>query len=50
MFYSVSGEIIYKDEQSVAVLCGGVGFRCFTTRNSLARINAAGVKEDTLFT
>ena len=50
MFYSVSGEIIHKDEQSVAVLCGGVGFRCFTTRNSLARINAAGVKEVTLFT
>ncbi len=50
MFYSVSGEIIHKDDQSVAVLCGGVGFRCFTTRNSLARINAAGVKEVTLFT
>ncbi len=50
MFYSVTGEIIHKDEQSVAVLCGGVGFRCFTTRTSLAKINAAGVKEVTLFT
>ena len=50
MFYSLTGKIIHKDEQSVAVLCGGVGFRCFTTRNSLARINAAGVKEVTLFT
>lgn len=50
MFYSLTGEIIHKDDQSVALLCGGVGFKCFTTRTSLAKINATNIKEVTLFT
>ena len=40
MFYSLTGKIIHKDEQSVALLVGGVGFKCFTTRSTIARINA----------
>ena len=39
MFYSLTGKIIYKDEQSVAISCGGVGFKCFATRNSLAKLS-----------
>lgn len=50
MFYSLTGKIIHKDEQSVAILCGSVGFKCFTTRSTLAKINASGNSEETLFT
>ena len=50
MFYSLTGKIIHKDEQSVAILCGSVGFKCFTTRSTLAKINASGNSEATLFT
>lgn len=39
MFYSLTGKIIYKDEQTVAISCGGVGFKCFTTRNSLSALS-----------
>jgi Holliday junction DNA helicase RuvA len=39
MFYSLTGKIIYKDEQTIAISCGGVGFKCFTTRNSLATLS-----------
>ena len=41
MFYSLTGKIIHKDEQSVALLVGGVGFKCFTTRSTIAKINAS---------
>ncbi len=50
MFYSLTGKIIHKDEQSVALLVGGVGFKCFTTRSTLAKINASSNQEETLFT
>ena len=50
MFYSLTGKIINKDEQSVALLVGGVGFKCFTTRSTLAKINASNNHEETLFT
>ena len=50
MFYSLTGKIIYKDEQSVALLVGGVGFKCFTTRSTLAKVNSSGNSEETLFT
>ncbi|MBR4286795.1 MAG: Holliday junction branch migration protein RuvA [Clostridia bacterium] len=39
MFYSLTGKIIYMGEQSFAVSCGGVGFKCFATRNTLAVLN-----------
>ncbi|MBQ8182542.1 MAG: Holliday junction branch migration protein RuvA [Clostridia bacterium] len=49
MFYSLSGKLIYLGEQSFAVSCGGVGFKCFATRNTLSAIS---VKKDdvTVFT
>lgn len=49
MFYSLTGKIIYKDEQAIAISCGGVGFKCFTTRNSLAKLSLQS-GEVTVFT
>ncbi|MBS7359976.1 MAG: Holliday junction branch migration protein RuvA [Oscillospiraceae bacterium] len=39
MFYSLTGEVVFKDAQTVALSCGGVAFKCFATRNTLARVN-----------
>ena len=50
MFYSLTGKIIHNDDQSVALLVGGVGFKCFTTRSTLAKLNASSSREETLFT
>ena len=49
MFYSLTGKIIFKDEQTLAISCGGVGFKCFTTRNSLAKLSVQS-GEVTVFT
>lgn len=49
MFYSLTGKVINKTEQSVAILCGGVGFKCFTTRNTLSKLNSNS-DEVTVFT
>ena len=49
MFYSLTGKIIYKDEQTIAISCGGVGFKCFTTRSSLAQLSLQS-GEVTVFT
>lgn len=49
MFYSLTGKIIYKDEQTIALSCGGVGFKCFTTRKTLSDV-ALKENEITLFT
>ena len=49
MFYSLTGKIIYKDEQTIALSCGGVGFKCFTTRSSLAKLSLQS-GEVTVFT
>lgn len=50
MFYSLTGNVIFKDEQIVALNVGGVGFKCFTTRSTIAKINANEKSEITLFT
>lgn len=42
MFYSLTGTVVYTDESSVAVSCGGVAFRCFTSFNTLRRIGSTG--------
>ena len=39
MFYSLTGKIIFKDEQNVVISCGGVGFKCQTTRNTLSALS-----------
>ena len=49
MFYSLTGKLIHKSEQSVAISCGGVGFKCFTTRTTLSKL-AGFSGEVTLFT
>ncbi len=49
MFYSLSGNVIFKDDSTVALSCGGVGFKCFTTRNTLSALSGIS-GEITLFT
>lgn len=48
MFYSLTGNIIYEDSSSVAIECGGVGFRCQTSSNTLRDIDKT--KKVTLYT
>ncbi len=50
MFYSLTGKILKTDEQSIAILCGGVGFRCYTTRNTLESVHRSRSDEVTVFT
>lgn len=49
MFHSLTGKLIYIGEQSFAISCGGVGFRCFATRNTLAALNGKN-SDVTVFT
>lgn len=39
MFYSLTGNVVYTDDQCAAIQCGGVAFKCFTTRSTLAAIH-----------
>lgn len=43
MFYSITGKVVYYDTQCVAVECGGVAFKCFTTMNTLKSIAEKGI-------
>ena len=38
MFYSLTGEVVFSDLNSVAVSCGGVAFRCQSSANTLREI------------
>ena len=49
MFYSVTGSVVFTDESTVAIECGGVAFRCCTSFNTLRRLGGVGQKA-TLFT
>ncbi len=49
MFYSLTGKTVFKNEQFVAINCGGVAFKCFTTRNTLASLPDKGT-DVTLYT
>ena len=42
MFYSLSGEIVHSDANSFALSCGGVAFRCLSTRATLSKIGGRG--------
>ncbi len=44
MIYSLSGNVIYKDPTAVVVECGGVGYKCLTTMNTLRVVPAVGEK------
>lgn len=50
MFYSLTGKLIHKDEQSFAISCGGVGFKCFSTRNTLSALSSCGCDDVAVFT
>ena len=49
MFYSLTGNIIMTDVSSVAIECGGVGFKCNASMNTLKKVGTVGSKT-TLFT
>ena len=49
MFYSITGTVVFSDENSVALDCNGVAFRLFTTLNTLKKCAPMGEKQ-TLFT
>lgn len=49
MFYSLTGKVVFSDENSVALDCGGVAFRLFTTLNTLKKCAPAG-QVQTLYT
>ena len=58
MFYSITGNVVYYDSQSVAIDCNGVAFKCYATVNTLKNVARTGervtlythlnVKEDAL--
>ena len=44
MIYSVTGTLIHTDATAAVVECGGVGFKCLTTLNTLKQLGPAGGK------
>lgn len=42
MIYSLNGELIHKEAGLAVVECGGVGYSCRTTYNTLARLGDTG--------
>lgn len=49
MFYSLTGDVVYKDSSSVALSCSGVAFRLTVTLNTLNEISAKN-SQITLYT
>ncbi len=50
MFYSLTGKLIYKGEQTVAISCGGVGFKCAATRSTISALPSVGADDVTVYT
>ena len=48
MIYSLHGELIHTEPNLAVVECGGVGYACRTTMNTLKKIGGSG--EVRLFT
>jgi len=42
MIYSLSGILVYCDDSSIAVECGGVAYLCRTTLNTIGALGAIG--------
>ena len=42
MFYSITGGVVFTDESSVALDCGGVAFRLFATQQTLKKCSVIG--------
>lgn len=49
MFYSLKGKLILSDVSFIVIECGGVGFKCFTTLNTVQNIGKTG-EEVTVYT
>jgi len=49
MFYSLTGTVVFTDENSVAIDCSGVAFRLFVTGNTLRKCAPIG-EAQTLYT
>lgn len=50
MFYSLTGKLLKIDEQSFAISCGGVGFKCFSTQSTLESLRRKTSDEITVYT
>ena len=44
MIYSVNGTLIYKDEEHAVIECGGVGYNCVVSTNTLSKLPKIGEK------
>lgn len=44
MIYSLNGTIIYTEPNVVVIECGGVGYKCLTTMNTMNRLPKIGEK------
>lgn len=44
MIYSVKGKLIYTDPTFAVVECGGVGFKCFVSLNTLRELTSIGTE------
>lgn len=42
MYYSLRGKLIFSDETSLAIECGGVGYFCQSTANTLKKMPKTG--------
>lgn len=49
MFYSIKGNLIYSDTSFAVVECGGVGFKCYTSLNTIKSLHQVN-KEVLLYT
>lgn len=49
MFYSLTGKIVYSDQQSVAIQCGGVAYKCTVSFHTLRNLGGIG-SEATVYT
>ena len=49
MFYSLTGTVVYCDQNSIALDCGGVAFRCVTSLHTMEAVAKQGERA-TLYT
>ncbi|MEG1427790.1 MAG: Holliday junction branch migration protein RuvA, partial [Oscillospiraceae bacterium] len=49
MFYNITGTLLHTEPGVAAISCGGVGFKCFISQNTLRTLPKIG-EEASLFT
>ena len=42
MIYSLNGTIIHTEPNAVVIECGGVGYKCLTTMNTMRQLPRTG--------